>query len=166
MIFLTVGSWYRGFDRLVKAVEELHQEGTICEEVVAQIGPGAYKPTNIQAMEFCSPKQFQQFMADARIIIAHAGMGTIAEAVSRGKPIVVVPRKHALGEHLDDHQFATARQLEAEGKIIVAYDTKELSSKLQEAEGFVPTRTEGSRDILKTIDAFICDLAANRQSTP
>ena len=37
MIFLTVGSWYRGFDRLVCAVDALKETGEIAEEVIAQI---------------------------------------------------------------------------------------------------------------------------------
>jgi UDP-N-acetylglucosamine transferase subunit ALG13 len=44
LIFLTVGTWYKGFDRLVKAVDELVGSVIIDDQVIAQIGYGSYKP--------------------------------------------------------------------------------------------------------------------------
>ncbi|MHC4521234.1 MAG: glycosyltransferase, partial [Planctomycetota bacterium] len=88
MIFLTVGNWHRGFDRLVKAVDELRDGEVITENVVAQIGAGQYKPTRLQTLEFCSPTEFGEIMGQARLVITHAGVGTVAQAVMRGKPVV------------------------------------------------------------------------------
>ncbi len=162
MIFLTVGSWYKGFDRLVQAVDRLKEEGVITEEVVAQVGPGAYRAKNLRLLDFCSPEAFQDSVSEATVVIAHAGMGTIAEAVSRGKPIIVVPRKRSLGEHFDDHQFDTAKQLEAEGKILVAYEVTDLPARLEQARTFVPVQSTGSEDIRKAVDDFISEALARR----
>jgi len=155
LIFLTVGSWHKGFDRLVRAVEKLRRDNVISEEVVAQIGPGQYKPQTLRTMEFCSPRDFQQFIAEARVIIAHAGMGTIAEALSRSKPIIVVPRKASLNEANTDHQFTTARTLEAEGKILVAYDTEDLAGMVDRAGNFAPSGSSLSNDLCGEVKAFI-----------
>ena len=162
MIFLTVGSWYRGFDRLVSAVDALKGAGEISEDVVAQIGPGKYRPQNFSSVEFCSPQEFDRIVADARIVLSHAGLGTIAVAVTQGKPIVVVPRKPSLGEISDDHQFVTAEQLEAEGKILVAYETTDLPAKLRQAESFVPAASTGSQDICRAVEQFIEDVVARK----
>ena len=126
MIFLTVGTWRSGYDRLVKAVDELVTGGVITEKVVVQSGYSSYEPKHMQAIDFCSPDEFTEMISKAKVVISHAGMGTIIEAVKQNKPLIVVPRKPRLGEVDNGHQFITARQLEKEGKILVAYEVSEL----------------------------------------
>lgn len=163
MIFLTVGSWHKGFDRLIEAVDKLKEQEVVTEEVIAQVGPGKYQPKGMRVMDYCSPDAFRGFVAEARVIIAHAGLGAIALAIQQGKPIVVVPRKASLGEVSDDHQFTTAKWLEAEGKVLVAYETEDLPSKLQRAETFVPVRSTGSENIRKAVEEFLEDIAAKKR---
>ena len=81
-------------------------------------------------MAFCSPDNFTSNIKIARVIITHAGIGTIIQAVELEKPVIVVPRKASLGEHVDDHQYITAETLEKEGKILVAYEVSELPDRL------------------------------------
>ena len=162
MIFLTVGSWRKGFDRLIKAVDELVENGFIKEPVIAQIGHSSYVPKNMKTMEFCSPDDFSELISQARMIIAHAGIGTIAMAVRKQKPVVVVPRKSSLGEHFDDHQFATAKALEKEGKILVAYEVEQLEEKARQAENFVPEKTRPSNQILSAVQQFIDNFKAEK----
>lgn len=167
MIFLTVGTWRSGYDRLVKATDELVGSGVITEEVIAQIGNGSYKPKDMTVMEFCSPDEFVDIISNARIIISHAGMGTILEAVKQAKPakpVVVVPRKSTLGEVDNEHQFATAKQLEKEGKILVAYEVNELPGKLKEAEDFNPAKGESSEGILHAVKEIIDNVAARKRA--
>jgi len=159
---VTVGSWHKGFDRLIEAVDGLKDQGIIAEDVIAQVGPGRYQARQMQAMHYCSPDVFKRLVTEARVIIAHAGMGTIAEAISQRKPIIVVPRKGSLGEHFDDHQFATARELEAEGKVLVAYETAELPARLQQAAAFIPAQSVTSDGIQKAIEEFIEGVIAKK----
>ena len=164
MIFLTVGSWHRGFDRLIKAVDEFKRQGIITEEVNTQIGEGKYKPTNMKAQEYYSPDEFVKAISRARIVIAHAGMGAIIEATRQGIPIIVVPRKAKLGEANDDHQFDTAKALEQESKILVAHETKDIPCKLKEAETFVPSQRKDSQQIIDEIQVFIDNVIAKKFS--
>ena len=46
MIFITLGSQKFQFNRLLKAVDKLVANGTITDNVVAQIGYSDYKPQN------------------------------------------------------------------------------------------------------------------------
>ena len=163
LIFLTIGSWHRGFDRLVKAVDELKGQGVITEDVYAQIGDGTYKPINLETRTYYSSVEFVKIISQARIVIAHAGMGTIIEATRQGKPIVVVPRQADLGEANTDHQFDTAEVLEREGKILVARETGDLPVKLKEAEDFIPTQGKDSGQVLNAVQAFIDSVIANRR---
>lgn len=164
MIFLTVGTWRAGYDRLVKAIDELLSSGIISEEVVGQIGYGSYKPKHMTVMEFCSPDEFIKMVTKARLVISHAGMGTIIEAAKQAKPIIVVPRKPELGEVDNDHQFATAKQLESEGKILVAYEVDNLSEKIEQAKVFVPSQGQGSQGIINAVQGFIDNLIARNGS--
>jgi UDP-N-acetylglucosamine transferase subunit ALG13 len=160
LIFLTVGTWYKGYDRLVEAVDELVKGGIISDAVTAQIGYGFYKPAKLAAIKFCSPCEFSALVSRARFVISHAGMGTIIEAIKQNKPVIVLPRRRALGEASNDHQFITARQLETEGKILVAYDVSELPLKIEQAGNFVPAGEENSGRILQEVERFIENLAA------
>ncbi len=164
MIFLTVGTWRTGYDRLIKAVDKLANSGLITEEVIAQTGYSSYKPKHMTVIEFCSPDKFVNIISKTRIVISHAGMGTIIEAVKQSKPLVVLPRKSALGEVDNEHQFVTAKQLEKEGKILVAYEVNELPDKLKEAETFVPVQGQGSNEILQVVQEFIDDLITRKGS--
>ena len=162
MIFLTVGTWYKGYDRLVRAVDELVAQGGVTEPVTAQIGYGAYRPQHLKAMDFCSPEQFRDLTAQSTTIVSHAGMGTIIEALKQNKPLVALPRKRALGEVSNDHQFTTARQLEAEGKILVAYEESQLSDKIRRAADFVPAESDGAGGIVQQVADFIEQTAAQK----
>ena len=158
MIFLTVGTWRVGYDRLIKAIDELVKNGLINEEVIAQIGYSSYEPEHMTVLKFCSPDEFTEMISKARIIISHAGMGTIIETAKQAKPVIVVPRKSALGEVDNDHQFVTAKHLEKEGKILVAYEVADLPVKLSEARTFVPTQGQSSNKILQIVQEYINNL--------
>ena len=46
MIFITVGTHEQPFDRLLKCIDKLVEEGKIKEEVVCQKGYTEYEPKN------------------------------------------------------------------------------------------------------------------------
>ena len=160
LIFVTVGSWHRGFDRLVKAVDDLKKCGIITEEVNAQIGEGRYRPKNLKVADYYCHDSFIRTIEQARIVIAHAGMGAIIQTIKQGKPIIVLPRKAELGEANTDHQLDTAEALAKEGRVLVAYETEELPVKLIEAETFIPTQGETCQTILDEVKAFISNFIA------
>ena len=162
MIFLTIGTWRVGYDRLVEAIDKLIGSGVITDEVIAQTGYGSYEPKNMTVMDFCSPEEFANLISRAKLMISHAGMGTIIEAVKRAKPIVVIPRKPNLGEIDNDHQFTTAKQLEAEGKILVAYEISDLPAKLEKAKTFVPAHGQINHGVIDAVQQFIDNIAAKK----
>jgi UDP-N-acetylglucosamine transferase subunit ALG13 len=136
VIFVTVGTQL-AFDRLVSAVDEWAGV-TPGSHVFGQVGPGAYTPRNIEFAAFISPEDCRERMREADAIVAHAGMGTIISALELGKPLLVMPRLTALGEHRNDHQLATAERFGALGRVTVARDAADLAAKLDELEGLNP----------------------------
>jgi len=132
VIFVTVGEQLP-FDRLVRAVDECAQK--LGQEIFAQIGETEWRPKKIGYEKFLNPDEFNKRFVEADVIIAHAGMGTIITALELGKPIIVMPRKAALGEHRNDHQFATAQRFSKLNYITVAFDETELVEKLEKFSG-------------------------------
>jgi len=74
-------------------------------------------------------------------VVAHAGMGTILTSLRFCRPLVLLPRKAALGEHRTDHQAATAHRLQHLAGVRVAWETVQLPALLGSAssgEGHSP----------------------------
>lgn len=127
MIFVTVGEQLP-FDRLIRTVDEW---ATVSDkEVIAQIGSTHLKPKNITYKNHFEISEFNKIFLSAELVIAHAGMGTILTALELRKPVIVMPRQAALGEHRNDHQFATAKKIVQFDCIDVAFDENELIKKL------------------------------------
>ena len=97
-------------------------------------------------------------MRDADAIVAHAGMGTILSALELGKPLLVMPRVAALGEHRNDHQLATAKRFAETGHVAVAEDAEALIVKLDELDALTAhdrISRYASDDLLGALGAFI-----------
>lgn len=126
MIFATTGTQLP-FDRFLEMLDSI-APSLGGEELVVQAIPDRYRPRNLTTRGFITPDEFGEIFSRARLIVAHAGMGTIISALESAKPIIVVPRKAALGEHRNDHQQATARRLGELGYVHVADSADTLAS--------------------------------------
>jgi UDP-N-acetylglucosamine transferase subunit ALG13 len=128
MIFVTVGTELP-FNRMVRVVDEWAKAANR-NDVFAQIGETDWQPAHIAWSRFLHPPEFARRFAEADVVIAHAGMGTILSALQWEKPILVMPRRASLGEQRNEHQLATAKRLLELGKINVAMDEAELRAKV------------------------------------
>ena len=137
MIFLTLGT-NEPFDRLVMAMDNIAAVNRQIA-IVGQLSTSSAKPRNFNVIGYLSPQDYYRYFDSASLIVSHAGMGTIISALERGKPIIVMPRKAALGENNSDHQIATAKKLADLKYVNVANDENEL---LQLIEKFLTNRIE------------------------
>jgi UDP-N-acetylglucosamine transferase subunit ALG13 len=128
VIFVTVGGQLP-FDRLVHAVDRWASDKQRTD-VFAQIGKSSSPPKHIEWERLLSPPDFQAKAREANVIIAHAGVGSILTALDLRKPIVVLPRRAHLGEHRNDHQWATVKHLSQDVGIVVAEDEDALIAEL------------------------------------
>ena len=129
MIFVTVGGM-RAFERLIREMDRI--AGELDEPVVMQIGSTDYQPRNCDYFRFMSREDIEKLYSDARMVVCHAGTGSILSALAHNKPLVLVPRLTGHGEVLDDHQLEIARQMEAQG-VAVAYDVADLPTAIASA---------------------------------
>ena len=126
MIFLTVGT-ILPFDRLARAVDEWASATGQGRHVFGQLGDldsDSYRPTSFEWTERLSPPEFRARIEAADLIVSHAGIGTILDALTRSKRIVVMARQHAMREHVNDHQLQTvARFADRPGIHVAASET-------------------------------------------
>lgn len=131
MIFVTTGTQLP-FPRLIAAMDALAP--SLGEEVVAQVGPDTAPRPNLDLRATLAPAEFAALFNRARVIVAHAGIGTILTAKEMRKPLVLLPRRHALGEHRNDHQLATARQVAALPGVHIAWEAEDIAPLLARSD--------------------------------
>lgn len=164
MIFLTVGTQFP-FDRLVRTVDDLVDSGAMPDEIFAQIGDGAYKPRNFEAVASLDKQAYDERFVEASAIISHAGMGTIAMALDHGKSLLAMPRRRKYGEVVNDHQEELANKFAACGHILVARDETELPAKIGQLRAFIPRPRQASADaVARRITLFLDSLDGERTS--
>ncbi|RYZ96331.1 MAG: glycosyl transferase family 28 [Sphingobacteriaceae bacterium] len=130
MIFITTGT-QAPFNRLIKAMDEI-AASLNGEEVIVQAAGVDFEVKNMTVTGFIKPDEFDKLYLRARLIVSHAGMGSIIQALTMNKDIIIVPRYASLGEHRNDHQVATAKKMESMAKMPVAYDIADLKTKIDE----------------------------------
>jgi len=156
MIFATVGTQL-AFDRLMCVLNEWagsHQD----EKIIAQIGPSKQVFANLECVNFLPPDLSNQYFKEARLIVAHAGMGSVLTALKFHKPIIIFPRKASLGEHRNEHQLATARWLEKKASIFVAWDDAALRELLDRSDSLLSGEAVAdfaNPDLIENLAGFI-----------
>jgi UDP-N-acetylglucosamine transferase subunit ALG13 len=120
VIFVTVGTHHQPFERLLGAL------GGLDDELVVQHGPGQ-PPAASHAEPFMPFDQMLARFREADTVITHAGVGSIICARREGHVPLVVPRRHDLGEHVDDHQVELTRALAERGSVVAVWDVEKLA---------------------------------------
>ncbi|MBT8413292.1 MAG: hypothetical protein KJO30_03090 [Boseongicola sp.] len=138
MIFITVGSAFP-FDRLIQSMDSWAKITGRGDDCVAQIGRGRFRPAHMEWHVNLEHAHFSVTMQKAKLVVAHAGMGSVITAMQHMTPIVLLPRRFEAGEHTTDHQMATARWLEGKPGVFIAWDENDLAAQIQAAEGWVGT---------------------------
>ena len=128
MIFVTVGTQLP-FDRMIKYLDKYFYSNPD-QQVFAQIGPTDFLPKNMEFDKFISPKQAEELVKKASLIIAHAGTGSIFTALKYNKPIIIMPRLAKYNEHRNDHQLATVRWAKKLSGVYIADYEDNLTSLL------------------------------------
>jgi UDP-N-acetylglucosamine transferase subunit ALG13 len=117
VIYVTVGGHHQGFNRLIVAADLLAPHFN--EEMVIQRGASTYIPKNARSIDFVDFSAADDFIKNARVVVSHAGAGTLIAARKHGVPVVVVPRRAQYKEHFNDHQLDICAALAGEKRPLV-----------------------------------------------
>lgn len=124
-IVVTLGTsrqW--GFRR---AVERLREVLPPEAEVIWQVGRTDVAGLDIDAVPMMGTHQLDAHMRDADVVIAHAGVGSALAALEAGHRPLLLPRRAALQENVDDHQEHVAEELVRRGLAVTA-DASQLTA--------------------------------------
>lgn len=156
MIFVTLGSQKFQFNRLLKKVDELITDGTVQDEVIAQIGYSDYVPKNFTFNNFLNQDRYKFLINNSNIIITHGGTGAIISALKAGKKVLAVPRLVEYGEHVDDHQLQLLKQFEESGLICACYGVENLKEAyLSLGKHQYAAYVSNTAAIIKNIEKFL-----------
>jgi UDP-N-acetylglucosamine--N-acetylmuramyl-(pentapeptide) pyrophosphoryl-undecaprenol N-acetylglucosamine transferase len=122
MILVTVGTNEAPFDRLLEAVGLLGES----EPVTVQHGSSRVRPQNATCVPYMSFDELAAAARQARIVVTHAGVGSVLTALSAGRRPVVLPRLRRYGEAVDDHQLELAERLARDGVVVLIRTPEEL----------------------------------------
>jgi UDP-N-acetylglucosamine transferase subunit ALG13 len=160
MIFVTVGTSRWPFDRLVWAAGKL---GT-SEPVFAQCGATLLRPQSVECVDRLTPAECEQLVREARVVVTHAGIGSIASCIQHGRRPVVVPRLRALGESIDDHQLPFARRLADLELVTIIEDVTLLQDVIASAKTR-QGRSGLSRELAGDLITYIAQFAPLQRSS-
>lgn len=149
MILVLLGTQDKPFDRILSEVAKEIDNKNIKEKVVAQVGCTNFSHKKIKTFDFVNKEEIEKLIDDARIIITHAGVGTIIECISKSKKVIVVPRLKKHGEHTNDHQLQITKEFAMKNYIYPLYDVSKLNEALQEIKKFNPEKYESNTENFK-----------------
>ncbi len=154
MIFVTVGTHHQPFDRLLSALDSLDPE-----LLIVQYGPSPPPVGVVRAEPYLPFDRMLECYREAEKVITHAGVGSILCASREGHLPIVVPRRHDLGEHVDEHQAELARALETRGSVVPVWDVADLAEQVAAAPPRGPAERSADSQICETVHAALVELA-------
>ena len=102
-------------------------------------------------------EEVEAIQREARVVVAHAGIGSVIDALKAGRSLVVVPRLRRFGEHNNDHQLDLARAVERRAWGRVVTDIDELEDACAHPPpahtNYSPAKDELIRAVRATIEA-------------
>jgi UDP-N-acetylglucosamine transferase subunit ALG13 len=162
VVFVTVGNAKQGFGRLLNAVGSLAARGRFRDEpVIVQYGHNlGFSAAGCECVPFLSMGDFQRLLEEADVVVSHGG-STVLAAVRLGKVPVVMPRRRAYHEHVNDHQVRFVEALAEEGCVVPVYEPSDLEGALARARQPREDRWQPERaDMLSLVRQAIAELGA------
>jgi UDP-N-acetylglucosamine transferase subunit ALG13 len=96
--------------------------------VVIQYGVASERPEGARLIDFLPFDQLDRYIGEADVVVTHGGIGSVLLTLSHGKHPIVMPRRHALDESVDDHQLAFAERLAEIGLATVVSTEHQLNA--------------------------------------
>jgi len=157
MILVLLGTFVAVFKRPLIEIERLCIEGIINEEVVVQSGYTTFDESmHLKLTPFFSPQELTTLHLKARLVITHAGTGSIMNAIRFKKKTIAIARLAKHDEHVDDQQMEILEEFAHRGYILPWRESDDISIVLAKAEQFEPAKfNSGNSKIINYITAYI-----------
>lgn len=163
MIYVTVGTMFLDFPRLIRKMDEI--AAATDEKVIMQKGMGSETPTHCEWFDFRPYDEVVDLQREARVVVCHAGIGCVCDALRAKRPLIVVPRQKRFNEHTNDHQLELARAVQERdwGRMIL--DINDLEGACRNPppayENYSPARSPLVADLRQAVQ-FVAELKGRR----
>jgi len=124
LILVTVGTHTAPFDRLLAHMDSIAAHSD--EPVFMQTGSSRFVPRFTKFERFLPENDYDRLFKEARVIVSHAGIGTILRAAAQRKPLICVPRLREFREHWDNHQLEICQEMSTTGSLSFVIDIRTL----------------------------------------
>lgn len=132
VVFVTVGTTYHLFDRLMDWLEAWLSQHPDTVRMVVQRGPS--RPiAGAETFDMCSHDELLALIRRSDVVIAQGGPGGIMDSRNCGIMPIVVPRLPQFHEVVDDHQLRFCHHMAREGLVRLATDQSSLHQQVDAA---------------------------------
>ncbi len=145
MILVLLGTFPIAFKRPLFELERLCQEGKITEEVIVQNGHTQMDSRHLTLRPFIPPDELTTLYERARVIISHAGTGSLLKGIKLHKKVIAIARLVKYGEHIDDHQTEILEEFARLNYILPWREHDSPEELLTAVETFSPARYLSSK---------------------
>ena len=156
MIFVTLGTQDKPFERLLASIEEQIEKGNIIEEVVVQAGYTKFSTEKMQVFDLVDREEFVRLVNECNILITHGGVGSILTGLKNNKKVIACPRLYKYGEHMNDHQMQIVSLFAKEGYLLEYQENDDLGEVLKRVADFSPKKfASNTEKFVNMIEQFI-----------
>lgn len=160
MIYATVGTMFLDFPRLILKMDAIARDTG--ERVIIQTGMGETFPVHAEHFDFKSHDDVLALQREARVIVCHAGIGCVLDALQVRRPLIVVPRLKKHREHLTDHQLDVAEAVQRRGWGRMVLDVDELPGLCETPPPVPPSYRPAKDELIATVRETVERVAALR----
>lgn len=133
-LFVPLGTQKFPFGRIITALNHLVDQGKYqADEIVMQSALYPIKPM-FTHFGLIPNDEFNRCMKEAEVVVTHSGVNSIISCMEKGKPLVVCPRLHEYGEHVDNHQMEIATLMRDKYDVLICTDMKDLPELIEKAK--------------------------------
>lgn len=131
-VLVTLGTERFDFSRAVRSIFPVLPNDC---DVLWQVGTTQAAPPMGRTVSLIPHDEMADAVAEADVVITHAGVGSVLTALNAGHCPIVLPRSARYAEHVDDHQIDLAATLRERHLAIVRDAYRLVSGDLHEAAG-------------------------------
>ena len=156
MIFVTLGTQDKNFDRLLEAIDREIKKGNIKGKVVVQAGNTSFESKNMEIFDLISQEEFEDLMKKCDLLITHGGVGSILSGLSHGKKVIAAARLSKYKEHINDHQVQIIEDFAKKGYILELKDFSKLDEVIKKSKKFKPKKYKSNtNNMIKLLEDYI-----------
>jgi len=156
MIFVTLGTQDKNFDRLLKSIDKEIKNGNIKDKVIVQAGITNFKSDDMEIFDLISKEKFEELMEKCDLLITHGGVGSILTGLSYGKKVIAAARLAKYKEHINDHQVQIVEEFSKKGYILELKDFSKLGELVKKVKKFENKKyISNTQNMINLLEDFI-----------